>query len=112
MSTNYMNQDQEGRWTGNITTAVYDINFWLRVRPSSENENAPCFDVITKSKHHGKEVKIGAVWEKKNRETGEVFYSITVDDPSLQQPLNVTAFPKEEPGEFEIVWSRPKKRTA
>lgn len=63
----------------------------------------------------------GAAWAKKittGTSSGMVFYSIQIDDPSFAQTLNLSAFPTRDaagkimPGEFEVVWRRPRQQQA
>ena len=111
MSNGFLKQDNAGNWFGKIETMQHDIAFTLKFTPS-DNENAPCFDIMTKSRS-GTAVKIGSVWEKKAKDTGQSFYSMTVDDPSLDKPLYVTAFPsRDKTDQFDIIWNRPRPKVA
>jgi uncharacterized protein (DUF736 family) len=80
----------------------------------SNNPDAPCFTVHAKTPD-GRLVEIGKAWRKMIRNgdhKGKDFFSFTFDDPSLEKPINVSAFPTSEKGIYEIVWQRPKKQAA
>jgi uncharacterized protein (DUF736 family) len=64
---------------------------------------------ITARARHGGDVQIGSAWLKTAKHgprNGARFFSITIDDPSLDRPLNVAAFRDEESGEWVVVWRR------
>ncbi len=85
------------------------VNFPIEMVPVGGTGNKPSHDVYSGG------VKLGAAWEKTTRDTGEVFYSLTLDDPSFPQQLNLAAFPSREDGEancYNLVWSRPKAKEA
>lgn len=110
MSNGYLKQKELGKWVGKVVTRNVDFDFWLEPTKSL-NEKAPCFEIMTKSKV-GNAFKVGVVFEKRTKD-GEVFYSMSIDDPSLAAPLYVTAFgAKDRPGEFDIVWQRPRQKEA
>jgi uncharacterized protein (DUF736 family) len=43
---------------------------------------------------------------------GQTFLSITLDDPSFPQPLNVSAFKQPNSDEYAITWRRRQDRPA
>jgi uncharacterized protein (DUF736 family) len=115
MSNNGMLKPHEGRnLAGFIATLTAKMDVTLTLNPDyrSGDEKSPKFHV--NGKGPGGFVRIGGAWEKTASEAsahpGEKFLSITVDDPSLDGPLNVTAYPRDG-GTYEIVWRRS-RRTA
>lgn len=110
MSNGYMKQDSLGAWKGVMRTLEHNISFHLKPRPS-KTENEPIFEIFCNG-DHGAEVKVGAVWEKNTKETGEIFYSLTFDDASFSKPIYVSAFKGKEPHTFDLVWQRPKQKQA
>lgn len=120
MSNGWIKQKAMGEWTGHIVTRNIDFPFTLQAT-NSKNPNAPVFEVMAKSKL-GTAFKVGVAFEKRTKEKtdeqgvitgGDVFYSISIDDPSLPAPLYVTAFgAKDRPGEFDIFWQRPRAKEA
>lgn len=120
MSNGWIKQRTMGEWVGRVVTRNVDFEFTLKPT-NSPNPKAPAFDIMTKSKM-GTAFKVGVAFEKRTSEKtddqgvvtgGEVFYSMSIDDPSLPAPLYVTAFgAKDRPGEFDIVWQRPRAKEA
>ena len=60
-------------------------------------------------------IEFGVAWTK-DMKTGGTMLSITIDAPSLQAPIYVAAFPRDQqPGDgvtmYDIQWSRPKYGT-
>ena len=121
MSNGNMKLNQQNKWAGRITTRNIDFDFWLEMITNRKSEKAPVFDIMTKSKQ-GTPFRVGVVFEKRMKDKtddlgnittkGSVFYSMSIDDPSLPEPLYVTAFPAENPDDgFDIVWQRPRQRS-
>lgn len=50
-------------------------------------------------------MRIGALWEKEARETGEVYLTGHVDDPALPDKLYVAAF-RQDDGGYAVAWTR------
>jgi len=54
-------------------------------------------------------VELGAAWEKTARETGRVYLSVKLDDPSFPAPIYATLTEAETDGDFQLIWSRPQR---
>ncbi|MGL4963042.1 MAG: DUF736 domain-containing protein [Inquilinus sp.] len=68
---------------------------------SSESEDAP--DLIA----FVADIQVGAAWKKTARESGNVYYSVRLDDPSLTGPINATLYASDaDPNRFQLVWKR------
>ena len=53
--------------------------------------------------------EVGAAFEQSARDTGQVYLSIKLDDPSFPAPIYLAAFGnKEKPDDLDLVWSRSK----
>lgn len=79
----------------------------------SARKEMPSHNVYAETAHGP--ILIGAAWRKTGERgelTGKSFFSISIDDPSFDAPLNVTAFPTEKVGEYEIVWRRARGAAA
>lgn len=112
MSNGQIKKLANGQLVGEILTVEHDFNFALVLREDgNDNENAPKYDIITKSRS-GKDVKIGAAWVKTARETGMEFFSLTFDDASFEKPLYVTAFHDDDGETMTLVWNRSRKQAA
>lgn len=91
---------------GQLSTLNLDLSIRL-VETVNDSPNAPNFTVLAKGEN-GKECEIGAAWRKvptRYTQGMDEFLSITLDDPSFGQSLNVAAFPKGE-GSWDITWRR------
>lgn len=89
---------------GQISTLHLNINFKLIQNKNKSGSNDPNY-IINIQSLNGSDVQIGSAWEKTNQNTGEMFLSITFDDPSFDKALNVAAF-KNNPNKWDIVWRR------
>jgi uncharacterized protein (DUF736 family) len=66
------------------------------------SDDAPNFKITAEDAH------IGGAWQKAGKQHGTVYYSVQLDDPSLEAAINCSLFQsKDEPGTWELVWSRP-----
>jgi uncharacterized protein (DUF736 family) len=89
---------------GQISTLHLNISFKLIPNKQKSNPNDPSYSISTASLN-GIDVQIGSVWEKSCQNSDDVFLSMTFDDPSFNQPLNVAAF-ENNPNRWDIVWRR------
>lgn len=88
---------------GEIKTMQMQVNVRFIPDHLKLSDNAPDYDIRTEGG-----VNIGAAWEKTKVKAGGdkfTFLSITIDDPSMPQPLNVAAFKKDD-GTWDITWRR------
>lgn len=86
-----------------------EINLQLKLYPITDAQSAksPAYRIFAIGRD-GTEVEIGAAWKKTMTNPdkfGEEFLSLTIDDPSLPQSLNVAAF-KEPDGETWLITFR------
>ena len=82
-------------------------------------ENSPSHDVKIKS--NGDWATLGKAWTKELKDGSGDFFTLTLDSPSMQRPVNLSIFalddeeqPKEwERGEtpvnYKIIWQRPRR---
>jgi len=98
----------KGQLLGSIATATIDLpRLGLRAT-NSTNERAPAFEIMVLNVAK-RWVQIGALWELKSNSTGEVFFQGKLDDPSLNEPLQIMLFGNMEEG-YRVVWNRPEPR--
>ena len=90
---------------------IKTLNLHLKIRLVRDNmrtnEQAPDYTILADTPS-GEDVEIGAAWSKsKQQSDGSMldFLSITIDDLSLPQSINVAAF-KQNDGSYEISWRR------
>jgi uncharacterized protein (DUF736 family) len=97
---------ETGELSGMFTTLTFAKQ--LRFVPvRSTKQSAPVYRVMCN------DAEIGAVWEKKARDTGQIYHSVMLDGPELAQPIHMAMFPaKDQPNTFELTWNRMKKAAA
>ena len=96
---------------GSVETLKLEMKVRLRPVPERRGENSPNYEIHTRSKTTGREVRVGSAWIKtvmRGPHAGEEFISLAIDDPSLDRPFHATAFPNEDGKSWDIVWSRPR----
>ena len=98
----------DGVHIGRIVTMAFAATIALREFVST-NERAPAFDVMALSADRRSWVKVGALWEYTSNETGEVFLSGRIDDPSLEKPIDVALFSQQD-GSYNVAWRRPQRK--
>jgi uncharacterized protein (DUF736 family) len=101
-----------GAFIGKITTLDLNVRVELR-RVISNNPQAPVYEVMG-TRDRVNYVKLGAVWSKTAKTTGEVFYVGSLNDPSMQKELRIALFnisKGEDAGGMAIVWDNGSNRT-
>lgn len=110
MKIGYLNPVLRGNYEelhGEVKTLQMQLKIKLIPNHLKNSDNAPDFNICTPA-YSGDDVQIGAAWKKTKQQIGDVmleFLSITIDDPSLPNALNVAAFKKDD-GSYEITWRR------
>jgi len=88
---------------GEIKTLQMNLKIKLVPDHLKSSDSAPDYIICAQG-----DIQIGAAWKRQKRQIGDVdmeFLSITIDDPSLPNALNVAAF-KNKDGEWDITWRR------
>lgn len=108
-------RDEKNVPRGRIATLNFSLDFWLARNPRHDADSpgsSPSLLVMAKGPR-GEDVACGAAWARKAKggpNPGSKFYTMTVDDPSLDQPLHVTLFKAGgDAGGFDVVWRRARK---
>lgn len=94
---------------GKITTLQHSFNLKLDPNTSPKGEDSPTH-IVRAVNSRGDVFQIGSAWERKitkGEKINQNMYSLAIDDPALESPLNVTAFPAPEG--YHIVWERQNK---
>jgi len=107
MNIGQIKQNEAGIFMGRISTLAVAMTIALKPVQST-NPRAPRFEIhaLTPGRTW---VQVGAFFELNSNNTGEAFLNGRIDDPSLAQPLQVSAF-RQEDGSYNIVWQRAQKR--
>lgn len=107
----YLNKNGEELY-GEVNTIQLQLSIKLTPIRNKQSAQAPDFIILTKAPS-GADVEIGNAWKKTKQQIGDVileFLSITIDDPSLPNALNVAAFPNNTNG-YDITWRRRQPKT-
>jgi uncharacterized protein (DUF736 family) len=90
---------------GRVESLKFDSSFFMVENKEAVNPNAPTH-LIKCTTSACSDVKIGAAWLRESK-GGVEFFSISIDDPSFEHPLNVAAFrSKDDPKKWDITWRR------
>lgn len=92
-----------GELLGHMAIMSFDARIGFKP-VASPSERAPKFEVVALNVAR-RWVRIGALWEKEARETGEVYLAGHVDDPALPDKLYVAAF-RQDDGGYALAWTR------
>jgi uncharacterized protein (DUF736 family) len=108
MNIGSFKQNDGGIFVGRVTTLTVAMTIALREVRSS-NPKAPKYEILALNAVSRTWVQVGALFELFSNGTGEAFLNGKLDDPSLSQPLYISAF-RQEDGSYNIVWQRPQRR--
>ncbi len=97
----------DGTFKGHLTTAT--IRAPLEIIPVADKAaaNHPDYRVYLNS------ADVGGGWNKENRQNGNPYVSITIDDPVLPDTINANlgrAAGQDDPNVMAIIWNRPRSR--
>jgi len=106
MNIGKLMQQQDGSISGYICTLEVQVNFNLIKNPEKNGQTKGPDYLIMAGK-----VDLGACWENTSPKTGEVYYSLEMDDPSFPQKLKCAAF-KNQDGSWRVVWDRQAPKQA
>ena len=108
MNIGSIKKNDQGILIGRVQTMAFGATIAL-AEVNSSNERAPAYDVLALAADRRSWVKVGAVWEYPSNETGELFLSGRIDDPSLDKPIDVAMFQQED-GSYNVAWRRPQRK--
>ena len=92
---------------GHMTTLHNHLDLRLIPEPGKTSDQFPDYKIYAVGSM-GQETVIGAAWKKTKHKLGDEifeFLSITIDDPSFPDKLNLAAFQNKEGG-WDITWRR------
>ncbi|MCC3859763.1 DUF736 domain-containing protein [Pseudemcibacter aquimaris] len=95
---------------GHIKTLKTDVKFELHENQNKQSSESPDYNIIGEGG-----VELGGAWKRTAQNgpnRGMSFLSLTLDDPSFNAAINVSAFVREDGENFDIVWTRPKAKAA
>lgn len=99
-----LTKQADGSYKGGIATLR--LNAKITMRPiETPTERGPVHRVFS---GFG---ECGAAFEAQAEQTGQVYLSLKLDDPTFAAPIYVAAFPnKEKPDDLDLIWSRSQTR--
>lgn len=104
-------KNSNGVLVGRIRTLKMVLDLTITKNAEKTGDTQPDYIAWAKGAD-GVNTEVGAGFEKKPRNGGHAFISLTIDDMSFPMPLNVTAFQIDNTGDiFEVVWRRPVKQS-
>ncbi|MBB6125215.1 DUF736 family protein [Sphingobium subterraneum] len=78
MNIGEMIRSENGAIAGYIAEAGFDFENVYFEKVTSDHPRAPLFNLMTKSPR-GRGVRLGSIWERASRETGEVYFGGYID---------------------------------
>lgn len=94
---------------GKITTLEHSFNLKLDPNMNPKGDGSPTH-IVRAVNRFGDVFQVGSAWERginKGEKINQNMYSLSIDDPALESPLNCAAFPTHEG--YNIVWERQSK---
>lgn len=91
---------------GKITTLEHSFNLKLDPNTTQKSDDSPTH-IVRAVNRCGDVFQVGSAWERKITKGDKInqnMYSLSIDDPALESPLNCTAFPTLDG--YNIVWER------
>ena len=103
MNIGSVKMNDNGQLLGSIAMMNFDAKIGLKPVASS-NTRAPKFEIVAMNVAR-RWVRIGALWEKEARDTGEIYLTGNIDDPALPQKLYIAVFTQAD-GSYSFAWNR------
>lgn len=100
--------NETSEFVGMISSLDLALNIRLTLNEQTGSAQAPTHKIMSRNAA-GLEIEIGSAWTKTIQTAnryGETFYSMTLDDPSFDKPLNVAAFKDSHEEIWNITWRR------
>ena len=114
MNTNIIKFENENLETSKGKGSISTLNFVADVElvPNpSKNEMAPTHRVFSRSPR-GRQIEIGGVWKKFNKETGEPYFTLSIRQYGFNANLGIAAGQDDEQVQAVIPWGAPMKEAA
>lgn len=95
--------EKDGKLFGKIQTLSISSPLAFVPNQSQNSPDAPAYRVFA-----GR-TEVGAAWEKTSENTGRIYYSVRLDDPTFAAPFYANLIEQEDGG-FALLWSRPQRQ--
>ncbi len=90
----------DGKFSGTLKTLTLSAKLQFAAETSKTRDNAPDFRIFLGT------IEVGAAWQKTARESGRVYWSVKLDDPTFTAPLYASLVEAEDGKVFNLLWSR------
>jgi len=103
-----LTDDETGKYEGLISTLTLDVRFEMHPVAQAGNPNHPTHEIVVPSRS-GRPVRVGSAWLRtstRGERSGFKFFSLSFDDPSMPQALNVAAFRRDGCLLWDVTWKR------
>jgi uncharacterized protein (DUF736 family) len=107
MNIGEIKKNASGQLIGSISTLATTMTIGMRPVLGSK-PTAPKFDLVALNSARNW-VVVGALFELTAKKTGECFLQGKIDDPTMDKPLYIAAFRREDES-YAIAWQRPMRR--
>jgi len=109
MNIGEMIRNEDGSVTGYVAEASYDLEGIFLEKVASTHERAPAFNLMAKSPR-GRSVRIGSIWERSAKETGEVYFGGYIESSvSGFVPLRLFRS-RQNPAVWNVVRKLPQRK--
>jgi uncharacterized protein (DUF736 family) len=102
-------------FTGNFHTMEFSIDYFELIRNPFRSPDTKRPDYLIYGRNaKADKVEIGAGWHREFLREGikGEMISLTFDDPSFKNPINVTAFKGDDEDSWPITWRRERAKPA
>lgn len=93
-----LTKNDDGSFHGNIKALLFSSDIKLIPTNQTDNDKAPNYNAVAG------DIDIGAGWNKISA-NGNEFISLSLDDPSLPNPIYAGVFESKDGG-YAILWDR------
>jgi uncharacterized protein (DUF736 family) len=93
----------DGQLVGHIRTLFFRSDKVVFEPTRSANAKAPSFRIYS-----GDEIELGAAWSNAAKETGQIYYDVTLDDPTFAGPVRCRLAQAKSGDGYVLVWERPR----
>lgn len=94
-------ESEGGTLIGHIRTMFFKTDKVVFEPVASRSTKAPSYRLYS-----GDEIELGAAWAKTGKETGALYFDVTLDDPTFARPIHCRLAQAKRGAGFVLVWER------
>jgi uncharacterized protein (DUF736 family) len=91
----------DGKFSGSLKTLTLSTKLQFAAETNKSKDSAPDYRIFL-----GTNIEVGAAWKKTAKESGRVYWSVKLDDPTFTAPLYASLVETEDGNTFNLLWSR------